>query len=123
MATVAALGTWLRFVAGLRGESQPGSDQPAKRQIRVLGIPLLGLVHPIPWLAFAGLPTSAYYFIWVRESPKATWFFGALGCVILLWLFGSVALYLRLRKRKGTDALARATDAMPSNKSLERTRD
>jgi|SRR5882672_2131210 len=99
MVTVTLIGNWLRFIQGLRGEPRPIVDGIPKPQVRVLGIPLLALVHPTPWLAFGLLPAAAYYFIWIRDSSKASWFFAGLGLVVLLWLLGTAALVLKVRRR------------------------
>jgi hypothetical protein len=124
MVTVTLVGSWLRFILGLRGEPRPTINGAPKPQVRLLGIPPLALVHPIPWLAFGVLPAAAYYFVWVHASPRASWFFGSLGVVILLWLLGTVAVVLKLRGKRIREQrdTANATK-MPSNKSLERTRE
>jgi hypothetical protein len=124
MVTVTVVGSWLRFILGLRGEPRPILNGVSKPQFRVLGIPLLALVHPIPWLAFGMLPAAAYHFVRGHESPRASWFFGSLGVVVLLWFLGTAAVVLKLRGRRNREQrdIANATK-LPSNKSLERTRE
>jgi len=123
MVTVTLIGRWLRFIQGLRGEPRPIADGVARTQFRVLGIPLLALVHPIPWLVFGALPAAIYYFIWARASTKASWFFAGLGVAVLLWLLGTAALVLKVRRRRelGQSEVGKAAE-LPPNKSLGRTR-
>jgi hypothetical protein len=91
LVTLWTVGRWLRFVGGLRQESAS--------QRRILGIPLLGFAQPTPWLVIFGLPCTAYYFLYVRQSRSGEWFFGMIGAVALCWLIGEAVLRLNAQKR------------------------
>jgi hypothetical protein len=97
LATVATIGTWLKFVLALRQSVSP--VYPPKAQFRILGFPLLSFISPVPWIGFVGLPFAAYFFIHMRHSKSATVFFGTLGILVSVWLVGSIALIWHFRKR------------------------
>jgi hypothetical protein len=92
------IGNWLKFVLALRQSVSP--VHPPKAQLRILGFPLLAFISPAPWIGFVALPFAAYFFIDVRHSEGARYFFGTIGVLILIWLGGSIAFIWRLRKRQ-----------------------
>jgi hypothetical protein len=97
LAIISMVGRWLRFVLGLRQSVSP--VYPPKRQLRILGLPLLAFISPAPWLGFLGLPFVAYYYIGVRHSASAVVFFTVIGGLVLIWLVASVILIWHFKKR------------------------
>jgi hypothetical protein len=92
LVTMTVVGSWLRLMLGLR------SDGTLRR--RILGFPLLSLVHPIPWLWLVAMPMSGYYFVFVRHSSAAAWFFGIWLLVNILWWAASILMVRHYRKRQ-----------------------
>ena len=92
LVTMTVAGSWLRFVHGLRTDENP--------RRRILGIPLLALAHPIPWIWLVAMPVSGYYFVFVRHSPAAAWFFGVWLLVNVLWWAATLLIIRHYRKRQ-----------------------
>jgi len=99
LATLWTFGRWVRFVGGLRQDSDLVEGRRKPRH-RIIGIPLLGFAQPTPWLVIIGLPYAAYYFVHVRQSQSGTWFFGTIGAVVLCWLVGEAVLRLEFQKNR-----------------------
>jgi hypothetical protein len=97
LAIIAMIGNWLKFVLALRQSISP--VYPPKAQLRILGFPLWAFISPVPWIGLVALPFAAYFFVHVRHSQGARFFFGTIGILVLVWLVGSIALIWRLRKQ------------------------
>jgi hypothetical protein len=96
--TVAMAGRWLRAVAALRSDPGRSVGGVSRTLRRVMGVPVIAFLHPLPWLFFVALPYAAYHFIWVRGSPDATRFFSILAGIVILWLVTSVVAIWYFRR-------------------------
>jgi hypothetical protein len=87
---------------------------PPKRRL-LWAVPIVGLLHPAPWLFFA----AVFFGIRAYRSHAAegwAWLFGGLALAILFMILSTVVTLTRWRR-------SRQSDPSGPNKSLERTRE
>ena len=91
-------GRWINLFLGFFALSRPDAGIPGSRP-RVVGAPLMLVVHPAPWVMLMGLPFCLYRFVFLRPTPASLWFFGALFAVAVPSVLHMVTLSRRVQKQ------------------------
>ena len=94
--TMMFIGRLARFILGMREPPDASGNRAYKGP---LGIALLAIVHPAG-LILVALLGAAIYFVCIRRSADAAWFFGTLfGTVMLMWALAMRALRQKAKRR------------------------